>query len=134
LEPASFEDGERDVMVLLAGAQAEAILTGDCDWYAAETDRERADALLARMLAAGYRTQPRDEQEGELIGGLGDDVARRAWEVLRHRTQALVQQDPVRSAISAVAVALLAGGTLDPQRVQRAIRQGIAAADPDQVG
>jgi hypothetical protein len=133
-DPFVFEDGERDVIVLLAGAQAEAILTGDCDWYAAETDRERADALLARMVAAGYRARPRDEQEGELVGGLGDDAVRRDWEVLLHRTQALVQQDPVRSAIAAVAAALLAGGTLDPQQVQRAIRQGIAAADPDQAG
>jgi hypothetical protein len=44
-----------------------------------------------------------------------------------------MQQAPVCSAIAALATALLSESTLDPHEVQRVIRQGIAAADPDLV-
>jgi hypothetical protein len=126
-----FEDAESDVIALLAGVEAEALLTGDCDWWAAEADRERADALLGRMLATGYRAQPRDAQEAELGSALRDEPPRYSWEILRHRAHALVQQAPVCSAIAALATALLAEGALDAQEAQRIIRRGIAAADPD---
>jgi hypothetical protein len=128
-----LEDAERDVIVLLAGVEAEALLTGDFDWWAAEADRERAEALLGRMLAAGYRAEPRDAQEAELGSALRGEPSRYAWEILRHRAHALMQQAPVCSAIAALATALLSESTLDPHEVQRVIRQGIAAADPDLV-
>jgi hypothetical protein len=127
----SFEDAERDVVVLLAGVEAEAVLTGDCDWFAAQIDCERAEALLGQMLAAGYRAQPRDEAEVELGSALGGDPLRIAWELLRRRTYALLRQAPVRTAITALATALLANSPLDSQQAQRAIRAGIAAADPE---
>lgn len=125
---------ERDVIVLLAGAEAEALLTADCDWYAAAADRERAEELLARLLAAGHRIEPRDEAEAELVSALGADPTRRVWELLCSRARALVHEPPVRSAVAAVAAALLEAGALDVQQIQRAIRQGIASADPDLSG
>jgi hypothetical protein len=83
------------------------------------------------MLAAGYRAQPRDEAEVELGSALGGDPLRIAWELLRRRTYALLRQAPVRTAITALATALLANSPLDSQQAQRAIRAGIAAADPE---
>ncbi len=132
-EPAALvvEDAECDMIVLLAGVEAEAILTGDFDWWAAEADRERADALLGHMVAAGYRAQPRDAQEAELASALHGEPSRYAWEILRHRAHALVHQAPACSAIAALATALLSESTLDPQHALRVIRQGIAAEDPD---
>jgi len=132
-EPAALvvEDAECDVIVLLAGVEAEAILTGDFDWWAAEVDRERADALLGHMLAAGYRAEPRDAREAELGSALCGEPSRYAWEILRHRAYTLVHQAPAGSAIAALATALLSTSTLDAQQALRVIRQGIAAEDPD---
>jgi hypothetical protein len=125
------ELAERDTVILLAGAEAEALLTADCDWYAAAGDWERAEELIARALAAGHRIEPRGEQEAELVSALGADPRLRAWELVRARAHTLVHEPPVRSAIAAVAAALLEAGALDVQQTQRAIRQGIAAADPE---
>ncbi len=125
------EDVEREVIALLAGAEAEALLTEDCDWFAAAADCERAEALLARLLAAGRRVEPRDEREAELVSALVGDPSRSAWELLCARAHALVHTAPARSAIAALAAALLAAGTLDARQAQRAILGGIAAADPD---
>jgi len=140
-EPLDPAAAEREAEALLAGVEAEALLTGDYDWWGAEADRERAEALLARMLAAGYRAAPRDGAEAELVGALdGDpdeeadgegDETRRAWALLLHRTRALVRQEPVRAAIAALAAALQAQGRIEPQQALRVIRQGIAEADPE---
>lgn len=129
--PPELEDAECDVIVLLAGVEAEAILTGDFDWWAAEVDRERADALLGHMLAEGYRAEPRDAREAELGSALCGEPSRYAWEILRHRAHTLVHQAPAGSAIAALATALLSTSTLDAQQALRVIRQGIAAEDPD---
>jgi hypothetical protein len=131
--PPNASPGERecDVMVLLAGLEGEALLTGDYDWWGAEPDRERAEAMIRQLVAAGHVVSPADEGEAELIEELGDDAVRRAWTLLRHRTFRLVHEAPVHSAISAVAAAVLLQGELDPQQAQRVIRQGIADADPD---
>lgn len=127
----SFDEIERDIIVLLAGVEAEAILTGYCDWFAAQADRERAEAMLAGMLAAGYRARVRDEREAELVSGLGDDAERAAWELLCSRAHELIHREPAPSAVAALAGALLARGTLTPDQAQRAIREGIASADPE---
>lgn len=133
------EAAEGEALVWLAGVEAEALLTGDYDWWAAAADRERAEGLLARLLAMGWRVAPRDEAEAELLAALdgdganqdGKDEARSAWALLLHRTHELLRQDPVRSAITALAAALQTQGRIEPQDAQRIIRRGIAAADPD---
>jgi hypothetical protein len=126
-----LEDVERDITVLLAGVEAEALVTGDYDWWGAEGDRERAEALIAELLAAGYRAATEDGAEAELVDALGGDEERAIWTLLQYRTHQLIREEPVRSAVAALAAALLLHGTLDAPQALRAIRQGIADADPD---
>jgi ATP-dependent Zn protease len=131
LREATLEERERDVMVLMAGLEAEALLTGDYDWWSAEPDRERAESLIRHMVDAGHMVSAADEEETELIEQLSEDPMRSAWTLLRHRTHKLVHELPVHSAVTALAAAVLVQGELDAQQAQRVIRQGIASADPD---
>jgi hypothetical protein len=82
-------------------------------------------------MAAGHRVWPRDEAEVELVSGLDDDDLRAAWELLSARAHTLVASEPASAAIASLAAALLAQTTLSPEQAQRAIRSGIASADPE---
>ena len=127
----TVEEAERDAIVLLCGAEAEALLTGYCDWFAAQPDWDLAEAVLTGLMAAGHRVWPRDEAEVELVSGLEDDDLRAAWELLAARARTLIASEPASAAIASLAAALLAQSTLSPEQAQRVIRNGIASADPE---
>lgn len=131
MQERTVEEAERDAIVLLCGAEAEALLTGYCDWFAAQPDWELAEDILTGLMAAGYRVWPRDEVEVELVSGLDDDDLRAAWELLSARAHNLIASDPGSAAIASLAAALLAQTTLGPEQARRAIREGIASADPE---
>lgn len=122
---------EHDVMVLLAGVEAESLLTQDHDWWGADDDRQMAERLIADLVRDGLVIEPADEREAELRAHAEGDEARYCWTALQARTYALARQLPVRSAVAALVHALLAAQELSAQQVTSIIRQGIAAADPD---
>jgi hypothetical protein len=130
---ADFEADERRIIILMAGVEAEAILTHDEDWWGSEEDRRRAEDIIAALLAGDWLPQARDEHErGVLLAH--EDMARRCWSQFQYRTRQLMRQPPLQSAVIALANALLAEERIDATRTARIIRTGIAEADPDLIG
>jgi hypothetical protein len=128
-----FEADERRIIILMAGVEAEAILTHDEDWWESEEDRKRAEAILSSLLASGWLPAANDEHErGILLAH--EDLARRCWSLFQHRTRQLMRQPPLQSAVIALANTLLAEERIDATRTARIIRTGIAEADPDLIG
>jgi hypothetical protein len=130
---ATFEADEHGVIILMSGVEGEAILTHDEDWWGSEEDRRRAEEIIATLVARGWLPKTRDEHERSLL--LGDeDMARRCWALYQYRTRQLMRQPPLRSAVIALANALLVEERIDAARAARIIRTGIAEADPDLIG
>jgi hypothetical protein len=128
-----FEADERRIIILMAGVEAEAILTHDEDWWEAEDDRKRAEAIITSLLASGWLPAALDEHErGVLLAH--EDMARRCWAVFQQRTRQLMRQPPLQAAVIALATALLAEERIDSARAARIIRTGIAEADPELLG
>ncbi|HEY7022914.1 MAG TPA: hypothetical protein VH349_17480 [Ktedonobacterales bacterium] len=128
-----FEEDERRIIILMAGVEAEAILTHDEDWWESEEDRKRAEDIITALLANGWLPAPQDEHERGLLLA-HEDMARRCWAVCQYRTRNLMRQPPLQSAVIALADALLAEERIDSARTARIIRTGIAEADPDLLG
>jgi hypothetical protein len=137
-EPAQFRRSdfgadERRIIILMAGVEAEAILTHDEDWWGSEEDRLRVEEIITTLLASGWLPAAQDEHErGVLLAH--EDIARRCWSVFQRRTRTMVRQPPIQSAVIALADALLAEERIDSTRTARIIRTGIANADPDLIG
>jgi hypothetical protein len=128
-----FEADERRIIILMAGVEAEAILTHDEDWWESEEDRRRAEDIIAALVASGWLPAADDEHERGIL--LADeDMARRCWSLFQYRTRQLLRQPPLQSAVIALANALLAEERIDAVRTARIIRTGIAEADPDLIG
>jgi hypothetical protein len=125
-----FEADERRVIILMAGVEAETQLTHDEDWWESEEDRKRAEDIIVAMLARGWRLEPRDEHERDLLRA-HQEAARRCWAALQYRTRQLMSQPPLQAAVIALANVLLAEERIDAARVARIIRSGVAQADPD---
>ena len=49
-----FEADERRIIILMAGVEAEAILTHDEDWWESEEDRKRAEEIITTLIARGW--------------------------------------------------------------------------------
>jgi hypothetical protein len=129
----NFEADEQRVIILMAGVEAEAILTHDEDWWESEEDRKSAEAIIASLLASGWLPAANDEHErGVLLAH--EEMARRCWSLFQHRTRQLLRQPPLQSAVIALANALLAAKRIGATRTARIIRTGIAEADPDLIG
>jgi len=129
----SFEADERRIIILMAGVEAEAILTHDEDWWGSEEDRKSAEEIITTLLSNGWLPAARDEHErGALLAH--EDMARRCWSLFQYRTRQLMRQPPLQSAVIALANALLAEEHIDATRTARIIRTGIAEADPDLIG
>jgi hypothetical protein len=128
-----FAADERRIIILMAGVEAESILTHDEDWWESEEDRKRAETIIASLLARGWLPAALDEHErGVLLAH--EDMTRRCWSLFQHRTRELMRQPPLQSAVIALANALLAEERIDSARTARIIRTGIAEADPDLLG
>lgn len=128
-----FEADERHIIILMAGVEAEAILTHDEDWWESEEDRKRAEEIITMLIASGWLPAAQDDHErGVLLSH--EDMARRSWSLFQHRTRQLMRQPPLQSAVIALANALLAEERIDATRAARIIRTGIAEADPDLIG
>ena len=128
-----FEADERRIIILMAGVEAEAILTHDEDWWGSEEDRKRVEEIITALLASGWLPAAQDDHErGVLLAH--DDIARRCWSVFQYRTRNLMRQPPLQSAVIALADALLVEERIDAGRAARIIRTGIANADPDLIG
>jgi hypothetical protein len=128
-----FAADERRIIMLMAGVEAEAILTHDEDWWGSEEDRKRAEEIITALLASGWLPAAQDDHErGVLLAH--EDIARRCWSVFQYRTRNLMRQPPLQSAVIALADALLAEERIDSARAARIIRTGIANADPDLIG
>jgi hypothetical protein len=126
----NFEADEQRIIILMAGVEAEAILTHDEDWWESEEDRKRAEEIITTLLTRGWLPVARDEHErGILLAH--EELARRCWSLLQYRTRQLLRQPPLQSAVIALANALLAEERIDAARAARIIRTGIAEADPD---
>jgi hypothetical protein len=128
-----FEADERRIIILMAGVEAEAILTHDEDWWESEEDRKRAEEIISSLLASGWLPIARDDHERGLLL-VHEDMARRCWSLVQYRTRHLMRQPPLQSAVIALANALLAEERIDSARVAHIIRTGIAEADPDLLG
>jgi hypothetical protein len=128
-----FEADERRIIILMAGVEAEAILTHDEDWWESEEDRKRAEGIITTLLTRRWLPEARNEHERGLL--LADeDMARRCWAVFQYRTRELLRQPPLQSAVNALANALLTEERIDAFRTARIIRTGIANADTDVTG
>jgi hypothetical protein len=128
-----FEADEQRIIILMAGVEAESILTHDEDWWESGEDRRRAEEIIASLIARGWLPDARDEYERSLL--LADEeIIRRCWALLQYRTRELMRQQPLQSAVIALANALLAEERIDAARAARIIRTGIAEADPDLLG
>ncbi len=126
----NLEADERRIVILMAGVEAESILTHDEDWWESEEDRKRAEEIITTLLTRGWLPEARDEHErGVLLAH--EDMTRRCWAVFQYRTRELMRQPPLQSAVIALANALLAEERIDATRTARIIRTGIAEADPD---
>jgi hypothetical protein len=129
----TFEADEQRIIILMAGVEAEAILTHDEDWWESEEDRKRAEETITTLLTRGWLPEAHDEHERSLL--LADeDMARRCWALFQYRTRQHLRQPPLQSAVISLASALLAEERLDAARTARIIRTGIAEADPDSIG
>ncbi|HEY7091594.1 MAG TPA: hypothetical protein VH393_00345 [Ktedonobacterales bacterium] len=128
-----FEADEQRVIILMAGVEAEAILTHDEDWWESEEDRKRAETIIASLLARGWLPAALDEHERSVLLA-HEDMMRRCWSLFQHRTRQLLRQPPLQSAVIALANALLAEERVDAARTARIIRTGVAEADPDVLG
>jgi hypothetical protein len=128
-----FEADERHIIILMAGVEAETILTHDEDWWESEEDRRRAEGIISSLLGSGWLPAANDEHErGILLAH--EDMARRYWSLFQYRTRQLLRQPPLQSAVIALANALLVEERIAPDRTARIIRTGIAEADPDLLG
>ena len=124
---------ERRIIILMAGVEAESILTHDEDWWESEEDRKRAEDIIAALIVTGWLPAALDEHErGVLLAH--EDMARRCWSVFQYRTRQLMRQSPLQSAVIVLANTLLAEERIDSARTARIIRTGIAEADPDLIG
>jgi hypothetical protein len=136
-EPAQFtRDFAADewrVVILMAGVEAETILTHDEDWWGSEEDRRRAEDIVVALITRGWRPEARDEHERDLLRA-HEDAARRCWATLHYRTRQLMRQPALQSAVIALATALLTEERIEAVRATRIIRTGIAEADPDLIG
>jgi hypothetical protein len=137
-QPAQFSGGdfevdERRIIILMAGVEAEVILTHDEDWWESEEDRTRAEEIIATLLTCGWQPEAHDEQERGLLLA-HEDMARRCWSLFQYRTRQMMRQAPLQSAVIALANALLAEERIESSRTARIIRAGVAAADPDLLG
>jgi hypothetical protein len=128
-----FAADERRIIILMAGVEAEAILTHDEDWWGSEEDRKRAEDIITALLASGWLPAARDDPERGVLLTHGD-MARRCWGFFQYRTRQLMRQPPLQSAVISLANALLAEERIDSIRTARIIRTGIAEADPDLIG
>jgi hypothetical protein len=128
--PRDFAGDEQRIIILMAGVEAEAILTHDEDWWESEEDRKRAEEIITALLTRGWLPAARDEHERGLLLA-HEDMARRCWSLFQYRTRELLRQPPLQSAVIALANALLAEERIDSARTARIIRIGIAYADPD---
>jgi hypothetical protein len=128
-----FKADERRIIILMAGVEAEAILTHDEDWWESEEDRRHAEEIIASLLASGWLPEAQDDHERGVLLVHGD-IARRCWSVFQYRTRQLMRQPPLQSAVIALANTLLAEERIDAARTARIIRTGIAEADPDLLG
>jgi hypothetical protein len=129
----TFEADEQRIIILMAGVEAEAILTHDEDWWGSEEDRKRVEEIITALLARGWLPAAQDDHvRGVLLAH--EDIARRCWSVFQYRTRQLMRQPPLQSAVIALADALLAEERIDAARAARIIRTGIANADPDLIG
>ena len=129
----TFEVDERRVIILMAGVEAEAILTHDEDWWESEEDRKRAEEIIMALLTRGWLPEAHDENERSVLLA-HEDMARRCWSLFQYRTRQLMRQTPLQSAVIALANALLAEERIDSVRATRIIRTGVAEADPDLTG
>jgi hypothetical protein len=128
-----FEADERRIIILMAGVEAETMLTHDENWWESEEDRRRAEELITSLITRGWLPASRDEHERGLL--LSDeDMARRCWALFQYRTRQMMRQPPLQSAVTVLANALLAKERIDSSRAARIIRTGIAEADPDLMG
>jgi hypothetical protein len=128
-----FEADEARVIILMAGVEAETILTHDEDWWESEEDRQCAEDIITALIASGWFPTTRDEHERAVLLA-HEDIVRRCWAIFQYRTRELLRQPPLQSAIIALANALLAEERIDAARAARIIRTGIAEADPDLIG
>ena len=104
-----FEADERHIIILMAGVEAEAILTHDEDWWESEEDRKRAEEIITTLIASGWLPAAQDDHErGVLLSH--EDMARRCWSLFQHRTRQLMRQPPLQSAVIALANALARRG------------------------
>jgi hypothetical protein len=131
--PRDFAVDEQRIIILMAGVEAEAILTHDEDWWESEEDRKRAEEIITTLIANRWLPEARDEQERGLLLA-HEDMTRRCWAVFQYRTRQLMRQPPLQSAVIAMANALLAEERINAARAARIIRAGIAEADPDLTG
>jgi len=129
----TFEADERRIIILMAGVEAESILTHDEDWWESEEDRKRAEEIITALIASGWLPAAQDDHERSVLLS-HEDMARRCWSLFQHRTRQLMRQPPLQSAVIALANALLAEERIDATRTARIIRTGIAEADPDLIG
>jgi hypothetical protein len=128
-----FEADEQRVIILMAGVEAETILTHDQDWWDSEEDRRRAEEIISALIARGWLPTALDEHERD-PARTEEDLAHRRWAMFQYRTRELMRQPPLQSAVIALANALLAEERIDAARAARIIRTGIAEADPDLIG
>ena len=128
-----FEADERRIIILMAGVEAEAILTHDEDWWESEEDRRRAEEIITALIASGWLPAARMSMNVASCSA-HEDMARRCWSLFQYRTRELLRQPPLQSAVIALANALLAEERIDAARTARIIRTGIAEADPDLIG
>jgi hypothetical protein len=126
----NFEADERRIIILMAGVEAEAILTHDEDWWESEEDRKRAEEIITALLASGWLPAAQDDHERSVLLAQ-EDMTRRCWSLFQHRTRQLMRQPPIQSAVITLANTLLAEERIDSARI---IRTGIAEADPDLTG
>ena len=129
-----FEVDERRIIILMAGVEAESILTHDEDWWESEEDRiaRGGDYHDAAAYADGSQRPSMSMSASVLLAH--EDMARRCWSLFQYRTRQLMRQSPLQSAVIALANALLAEERIDAARTARIIRTGIAEADPDLIG
>jgi hypothetical protein len=126
----NFEADEQRIIILMAGVEAETILTHDEDWWESEEDRRRAEETISSLLVSGWLAAARDEHERGLLL-THEDMVRRCWALFQYRTRQLMRQPPLQSAVISLANALLVEERIASIRTARIIRTGIAEADPD---
>lgn len=133
LRRSDVEADERRIIILMAGVEAESILTHDEDWWGSEEDRRRAEEIITGLIASRWLPEAQDEHERSVLLS-HEDMARRCWSVFQYRTRQFLRQPPLQSAVIALSNALLAEERIDAARTARIIRTGIAEADPDLLG